>query len=99
MLQTESTFPYANALAFRRLECRIDKLKSDIAVLEAWKASAIAQHPELGVDPTVIEARRKVAAIFSGKGLELKAQLVLSGEMDSSDAMRAVVSLLSGDSA
>jgi hypothetical protein len=81
----------------RKLTNRLHILQARIDTLESWKADAISRYPDLGTPPIIDEARKRIAEIFTAEGDHIKAQLVLSGEMDRTDVMRAVVAIIDGD--
>ena len=80
----------------RSIQSALDAAKADIALLEAWKASAISRFPELAVDPIVFAARQRFADILREDGNASKAILVMAGELDDGETMRALISLLKG---
>jgi len=73
---------------------RLDAANSKIAALEAWQADAIKRFPDLAVDPAVIQARKRVAAMFRADGDSMKADAALSGQMDNTPIMRAVTATI-----
>lgn len=72
--------PFKRSNTLQRKEARIKEL-------EAWKADAIARFPELGVDPKLLAARRRLAEFYS----EADRAAVLAGEFDNSIAMRVLL--------
>lgn len=76
------------------LAARLATAQAAIAELERWKADAIARFPDLGVDPAVVRARQHLAAMFRSDGDTIKAEQVLSGNMDRTPIMRSAVSLI-----
>ena len=76
-------------------QAQIDDLHADVAELEAWKADAIAQHPDLApVDPILLKARKIVGRHLHNNGLTSDAQDVLWGHSDDHMAVCAVLDAL-----
>lgn len=73
---------------------RLDAANAKVAELEEWKADAIKRFPDLAVDPAVIQARKRVAAMFRSDGDSMKADAALSGQMDNTPIMRAVTATI-----
>lgn len=73
--------------------------ESEVKDLRAWKAAAILRFPELGVDPVILKARAQVAQIMQSEGNVVKAAMIARGDLDDSEMMRVVISLLKGDGA
>ncbi|NBT78179.1 MAG: hypothetical protein EBT04_06955 [Betaproteobacteria bacterium] len=67
---------------------------SELVQLRKWKAAAIERFPELGTDPAVLAARKKLSEILRKEGNAIKASLVESGDLDDSESMRIVLSCL-----
>ena len=76
------------------LEMRLSDALQRVAVLEAWKAAAIARYPNLGVDPKVLEARAIVAKVFKDTHDLSRAQSVEAGQNDTSPIMLATLAAL-----
>jgi hypothetical protein len=72
---------------------------TELVELRQWKADAIRRFPELGVPPHVATARERVAAIFRAQGCEIKAVMAASGELDETETMRVVITMLSPEMA
>lgn len=98
---------YATGIPFsdRSLEVREPRRKrkrptsTELMELRAWKKVAIERFPELATSPALIEARKRVAAIFDEQGSPVKAAMVKSGEMDDCEMMRVVTRLIEGGAA
>jgi len=76
------------------IAARLDEANATIATLEAWKADAIKRFPDLAVDPAIITARKKVAALYRADGDNMKASAVIAGQHDHTPIMRAVASVI-----
>lgn len=81
--------PTPKAQAFNDSE-----LRGKIAELEAWKASAIARYPDLGVDPDVLAARKIVHKMLIESHERNLAADVIAGKKDETMLVRAVVAAL-----
>lgn len=69
-------------------------LSAELEALRRWKNDAIARFPELGLDPVILAARQRVAAILREEGNPAKAALVERGELDAGETMRIVLSIM-----
>lgn len=96
-----STNPTPNVVAMKRkapseaaLHVQIKELKEQIAQLEAWKAKAIAEYPNLAVEPVVLKARKLVAAELRASGDASLAHHVEVGDKDTTLMMRVAIKAL-----
>jgi hypothetical protein len=64
------------------------------AALVLAYAKLIAEHEEAPVDPLLIEARKLVAARYTGHDKDLFAEMTLSGEDDETDAVQNALAAL-----
>ena len=76
------------------LQARLNEALSRLQELEAWKVAAVARFPELGVDPLMIEARKRVASILSAGGDVSGAEQVRAGNRDATAIVKAVFTTL-----
>jgi hypothetical protein len=76
------------------LQMRLDAAHATIKELDAWKADAIARFPDLAVEPALIAARKKVAALFHSEGDKVKANAVLTGLHDATPIVRLAAALI-----
>jgi len=72
------------------IQANLDAAKATIAELQAWKAAAIARYPDLAVEPALLEARKRAAAVFKTDGDHLKATAIMAGKHDSTAIVRAL---------
>lgn len=79
-----------------KLNQRIIELKEQVLALKEWQEAAIKKHPDLGVKPEILEARRVVAEVFARQGDKGKINDVMSGKLDESPLMQ--VALLAASS-
>lgn len=98
---TLSANPTPNVVAMKRkapseaaLHMQVRGLKEQIAQLEAWKAKAIAEYPNLAVEPIVLKARKLVAAELRASGDMALAQHVEAGDKDTTLMMRVAIKAL-----
>lgn len=77
---------------YERLREEVADLKAQLRAAAAWKADAIARHPDLAVDPLVLEARQIVAEQDDTTADVRDA--VLAGRHDDSRMVRIVVETL-----
>lgn len=66
------------------LQARLSEALSKIEALEAWKADAIKRFPILGVEPSLAEARERVAAFFRENGDPERSKEIQAGLRDKS---------------
>lgn len=81
----------------RRKRSTLDELKNlrkEVEELRKWKCAAISRFPELAIDPIILAARKRVAAILRSEGCAAKAELIEAGDLDDGDTMRVVRALL-----
>lgn len=80
-----------------RLASRITKLVKAVKDLTAWKADAIAKHPDLApVDPLMLKAREIAAQISTNNRNHVMASRVLEGAYDNTDVVQAALAALRG---
>lgn len=98
---TLSTNPTPNVIKMKRrapseaaLHMQVKGLKEQIAQLEAWKAKAIAEYPNLAVEPIVLRARKLVAAELRASGDMALAHHVELGDKDTTLMMRVAIKAL-----
>jgi hypothetical protein len=76
------------------IDVQVAELRAKIAELEAWKASALERHPDLGVSPFILRARPIVAKLLRERGDEAWAKAAESGGRDNTVMVLATASAL-----
>lgn len=76
------------------IDARLSDALAKIAELEAWQAHAIARYPDLAVEPAIIEARKRVAAILRETGDTSGADQVMHGNRDHTPIVKAVAATI-----
>ena len=80
-----------------RLADRVTKLVEVVKDLTAWKAAAIAKHPDLApADPLLLKAREIAAQISTNNRNHVMASRVLEGAYDNTDVVQAALAALRG---
>lgn len=98
---TLSTNPTPNVIKMKRkapseaaLHMQIRELQQQITELQAWKAKAVEQYPDLAVEPVVLKARKLVAAELRASGDTSLAHHVEVGDKDTTLMMRVAIKAL-----
>lgn len=76
------------------LKAEVEELRREVEELRAFKARALAAHPELDVDPIVLEARKIGYRALFEAGNRDGADNVLLGDADNSAFVLAIVEAL-----
>lgn len=64
------------------LQTRLSEAVSKIQALETWRAEAIKRFPLLGIEPSLVEARERVATFFRENGDPERAKEIQAGLRD-----------------
>lgn len=73
---------------------QVERLRKQVAGLEAWKAAALQRCPDLAVAPTVIKARKLVADEVRTNGDPLLADQIIRGMKDETLLVKVAVKAL-----